>query len=158
MSGLPADATVRLRYVRIGKGDVMRWVGGDMRSGDRACWTLDKARGLVYTVAGIKNGYVNFFKYDRVEGGKLGLIDDFLSLIEDKQSSRFAGDIYTIIRSSTASQPDDFTSVVCFAYHYFYGAVMRQYPRMDYLKGTNIKELSEDLIARIEGDEIENTT
>ena len=123
-----------------------------MTTGGKAGYNLDKARGLMWLISLIKNEYVNFFRYDTDEGVKLGLIDDFLSLAEDKQRTRFSSDVYTIIRVSSSPQPDDFTSVCCYGVHYFYGAKLREYPRINYLRNSNIQELDMKLIAEIEGD------
>ena len=65
------------------------------------------------------------------------------------------GDVYTIIRASSSAQPDDFADVICYATHYFYGGILRQYPQINYSRGSNVTEMSKDLISRIEGIEEE---
>jgi len=155
MLGVPDDVFCRIYYCRIRRGAIAQWVAGDMRTGDRSGYNLDKARGLMWLISFIKQGYVRFFQYDTVEGGKLGLVDDFLSLVEDKHSTNFASDVYTIIRSATSQQPDDFTACCCYGVHYFYTHVLRgKYPEIQYLSYSNIKELKQELIDQIEGTEI----
>ena len=156
MCGVPRNVFCRMFYHRLGRGSVCKWVPGDSRTGERAGYNLDKSRGLMWTVSLIKNGYINFFKYDTVDGGKLGLIDDFLSLIEDKMATRFASDVYTIMRASSSAQPDDFSACVCYAVHFFYAHVLRgRYPQINYLANTNITELNKDLVSLIEGEDFD---
>ena len=153
MCGVPSDAFSRMFYVRLARGSILKWNAGDTRIGTRSGHNLDKARSLMWLISLIKNDYVHFFRYDTVPGGKLGLVDDFLSLIEDKHSHDFASDVYTIIRSSSSKQPDDFTAACNYAVHYFYGVYLRsQYPNLDYLRGSNVAELDARLIEQIEGD------
>ena len=152
MCGVPSDAFRRMFYVRLARGSIVKLASGDMRIGTRSGHNLDKARSLMWLISLIKNDYVHFFRYDTVPGGKLGLVDDFLSLIEDKHSHDFASDVYTIIRSSSSKQPDDFTAACNYAVHYFYGVYLRQYPNLDYLRGSNVAELDARLIEQIEGD------
>jgi hypothetical protein len=155
MCGLPDNAFCRMYYVRLGRGAVTKWVPGDITSGEKPGYNLDKARGLMWLIAFIKNNYVRFFKYDTIDGGKLGLVDDFLSLVEDKHSTNFASDVYTIIRSAQSMQPDDFTACCCYAVHYFYAHCMRgKYPQISYLANSNIKELTQELVEQIDGTEI----
>jgi hypothetical protein len=147
MCNIPDEAFCRVYYIRVGRGSICRWNPGDTRTGARAGYQLDKARGLMWLISYIKNGYMHFFQYDSFDGGKLGLINDFLSLIEDKQRQSFVSDVYTIIRASSSPQPDDFTACCCYALHYFYAHVLRgQYPQIDYLANSNIQELSADLL------------
>ena len=156
VGGMPDEVFCRMYYVRLGRGSITKWKAGDMTTGERSGYSLDKARGLFWLISYIKSGHVHFFKYDTIDGGKLGLIDDFLSLIEDKHSRDFSADVYTIIRASSSAQPDDFTACCCYGLHYFYAHVMRgKYPKIDYATPTNIKELTQDLIIQIEGEDIE---
>lgn len=150
MCGVPTETFVRMFYVALGHGHILKFKPGDMRLGTRSGFNVDKARSLMWLVTFIKQGYVHFFKYDTVPGGKLGLVDDFLSLIEDKQRHDFHSDVYRIIRASNSKQPDDFTAAVNYAVHYFYGSKLREYPKIDYLSGSNIIELDAEFIKRIE--------
>jgi hypothetical protein len=152
MCGLPNEVFARMFYVRLARGHIMKFKPGDERIGTLSGYNLDKARGLMWLISLIKHGYIHFFEYDTVPGGKLGLVDDFLSLVEDKHSHDFASDVYTIIRSSSSKQPDDFTAAVNYLTHYYYGVQLREYPRINYLRNSNISELSMDLIRDIEGD------
>jgi hypothetical protein len=152
MCNVPFEVFCRMFYVRLGRGSVMQWKAGDMRSGETAGYNLDKARGLMWLISLIKNNYIHFFQYDGEGDGKLGLVNDFLSLIEDKQGTRFASDVYTIIRASNSKQPDDFTACCCYAVHYYYGDYLKKYPNIDYLANSNVDELDVNLIKEIEGD------
>jgi hypothetical protein len=86
MCGFPQDLFVRMFYVRLSRGHIMKFRPGDSRTGELSGWNLDKARGLMWLISLIKQGFIKFFEYDTKESGKLGLVDDFLSLIEDKHS------------------------------------------------------------------------
>jgi hypothetical protein len=63
-----------------------------MRTGENSGWNLDKARGLMWLISLIKNGFIKFFQYDTTESGKLGLVDDFLSL------DWVGGGVHTVIK------------------------------------------------------------
>lgn len=73
-------------------------------------WAVDKARSLVTTCMAIKYGLIRFFQYDYVSADQPGLLEDFLSLIEEKVDSRLGSDTYVIVRNP--NKPDDFAHSV----------------------------------------------
>ena len=152
MSGLHEGMFCRMYYHRLGRGAIVKWTPGNINLQEKPGYILDKTRCVLWLISFIKNGYVRFFKYDSVSGGKLSLIDDFLSLVEDKHST-FTSDVYTIIRSAQSQQPDDFVHSCCYAVHYFYAHQMKgKYPKIQYLANSNVTELTNELVAQIEGE------
>jgi hypothetical protein len=156
MNGVPDEAFIRMNYVRIGNGSIMRFKPGDMREGLRAHWNLDKARSLLYLCQYIKSGWVKFFQYDAVDGGKSSLVTDFLSLVEDKHNSLFGSDVYTIIRDTATHKPDDFTASCNYAANWLWGGPGRRYPQLRVVGAIQPQELSDELIRKVEGDFQEN--
>jgi hypothetical protein len=76
----------------------------------RAHWRWEKARGLQTVAFCIQKGWIRFFKYDGGDKTRKGLINDFLALVEDRKSSRFGSDTYSIIRAK--GMTDDFAQAV----------------------------------------------
>lgn len=76
----------------------------------RDWYSVDKSRSLVTTCMCIKYGLIRFFEYDHLNAASPGLLHDFLSLIEEKVTSRLATDAYYI--TSNPNAPDDFAQAV----------------------------------------------
>lgn len=150
MMGMPELCFVRVNYVRIGNGALMRYHKYDQLTGEKSHWVLDKARSLLYLCNYIRDGYIKFFRYDTTDQGKPGLIDDFLSLVEDKTRTDFGSDIYTVIRDDVRG-PDDFTAATNYGSQYLWAEVAKKWP--DYQKvrrSQRIGEVAKELINEIE--------
>jgi hypothetical protein len=151
MYGVPLAVFVRVNYCRIGNGHLMKYHPAKAKTGELGHWNLDKARSLSWLCEYIKHGFIHFFQYDTSDGAKPGLIDDFLSLIEDKTRTELGSDIYSIIRDKTRDEPDDFTAAVNYGCQYFWGVVMKRYPEWSSMEiSTHMHEISEELINEIE--------
>jgi intein/homing endonuclease len=156
MLGVPEEAICRLGYTRISTGALMRFHNYDSNTGEPAHWTLDKSRSLLHTCQYIKHGFVNFFQYDAIAGQKSGLIDDFLSLYEEKIPSRGSADIYVIGRDKEKHIPDDFADAVNYAAMYLWGVYFQKWPDIK-LSASNIKALTEELLAEFDSETLEET-
>ena len=76
----------------------------------RDWYSVDKSRSLVTVCQCIKNGIIRFFQYDHKGADDAGLLHDFLSLIEEKATSRIGTDPYYI--TSNPNMSDDFAQAV----------------------------------------------
>jgi hypothetical protein len=108
-AGFEEHLTVPVRYVRTGYSDLMRKIPPSPIC-SRTIYHLDKARSLLYTTQAIKLGMIRFFEYEEAEDDNPTLVDDFLALVQEKNETRVAGDIYSIF--SNKSRPDDFAQAV----------------------------------------------
>jgi hypothetical protein len=152
---VPSSAICRLGYTRISTGALMRAHNYNSDTGEPEHWTLDKSRSLLHTCQYIKHGFINFFLYDAIAGQKSGLIDDFLSLYEEKLPTRGSADIYVIGRDKEKHIPDDFADAVNYGAMYLWGIFRRQYPKITF-SSSNIKELTTDLLAELDGETMDN--
>jgi len=73
-------------------------------------YTMDRNRALSYACQFIQSGVIRFFKYDYHGSEDVGLLHDFLNLIEDKKESAVGRDSYKILRDPAG--PDDFAQAV----------------------------------------------
>ena len=73
-------------------------------------YTMDRNRALNYCCQFIKSHVVRFFQYDHRGSEDIGLLHDFLNLIEDKAESGSGRDHYRILRDPAG--PDDFAQAV----------------------------------------------
>ena len=71
---------------------------------------MDRNRALNYCCQFIKSRIIRFFQYDYKGSADVGLIHDFLNLIEDKTDSGNGRGSYKILRDP--SGPDDFAQAV----------------------------------------------
>ncbi len=110
-AGMPEERCIPVAYQRVTAGAMMTLKPFNQNTGKRSHHVLDKTRSLQFTCQLIRHQFVRFFEYDYKGPDNAGLLHDFLSLIEDKQSSRFAQDLATIIRNEKAG-PDDFAHAV----------------------------------------------
>lgn len=76
----------------------------------RSHYTMDRNRALNYCCQFIKSNVIRFFQYDYRGSEDVGLIRDFLNLIEDKKSGGSGRDSYKILRDPAG--PDDFAQAV----------------------------------------------
>jgi hypothetical protein len=73
-------------------------------------YTMDRNRALNYCCQFIKSHIIRFFQYDHKGSEDVGLLHDFLNLIEDKAESGSGRDHYRILRDPAG--PDDFAQAV----------------------------------------------
>jgi hypothetical protein len=144
LAGVPENRIIPISYVRFGVGPMMRFVKFNPNNGQRAHHRLDKSRSLVNTTQLISSGHIRFFKYDYQGVDKPGLLNDFLSLVEDFISSRTAADTYTIVRDERIG-PDDFADAV----NYAACAIFHQAKRWPDVAELKKIELPEDLLKEI---------
>lgn len=76
----------------------------------RSHYTMDRNRALNYCCQFVKSNVIRFFKYDYKGSEDVGLLHDFLNLIEDKGESGAGRDSYKILRDPAG--PDDFAQAV----------------------------------------------
>lgn len=111
-AGVPLERLVPVQYVRAASASLMQFVPPTPIH-DRGYFRLDKTRSLLYMFHGLKTGAVRTFRYARRVGGAdedPGLLGDMLALVEEKTSTRLAGDLYVITRNPRLS--DDFAQAL----------------------------------------------
>jgi hypothetical protein len=108
-SGLPARSLLPVSYVGPARGDIIVY-RPPTATHTRGYYTMDRNRALNYCCQFIKSGVIRFFDYDYVGAENVGLLHDFLNLIEDKSASGAGRDNYKILRDP--SGPDDFAQAV----------------------------------------------
>lgn len=108
-AGFDLNRVMPIEYVRAASGAMIKHVPASILH-NRGRYRLDKTRSLLWTCQAIKLDMLRFFKYDYVNDDNSGLMHDFLALVEEKNESRLAGDIYTIVRNQMLS--DDFAQAV----------------------------------------------
>lgn len=111
-AGLDPQFIMPISYIRASRGPIMRYMPQNPNTEQRSYYQVDKARSLVQTCQLIKYGRLRFFEYDYRDQESPGLINEFLSLVENVIESRTGMDVYTVIRSSRTSLPDDFAQMV----------------------------------------------
>lgn len=108
-SGLPAHSLLPVAYTGPAKGDIIVYKP-PTQTHNRGHYTMDRNRALNYCCQFIKSGVIRFFDYDYRGAEDVGLLHDFLNLIEDKTESGTGRDNYKILRDP--SGPDDFAQAV----------------------------------------------
>lgn len=108
-AGFDLNRVMPIEYIRAASGAMIKHVPASILH-NRGRYRLDKTRSLLWTCQAIKLDMLRFFKYDYVNDDNSGLMHDFLALVEEKNESRLAGDIYTIVRNQMLS--DDFAQAV----------------------------------------------
>lgn len=110
-AGFPVDRLTPYEYVRSSRQKIVLKVP-PKRGMPRRYWKLDKARGMLMTIAGIKQGRVRFFEDDYRSREDRGLLRHFLALTERKgeMSDYHLNPVYSIGRKPGAS--DDFAQAV----------------------------------------------
>jgi hypothetical protein len=109
---------------------------------------MDRNRALNYTCQFIKSNIIRFFQYDYKGGEDVGLLHDFLNLIEDKGESGSGRDPYKILRDP--SGPDDFAQAVTM------GTMMlfQMHGRWPDLSAYEDVHISEDVIMSTRGTQV----
>lgn len=140
-AGLDATRTIPMVYIRAGSGPIMRMVPRNLRTQQRQHFRVDKNRSLHMLALLIKYKRVKFFDYDGSGDEKASLLRDFLSLVEDRLTSRIGLDIQTVIQNKAAG-PDDFAQAVnmgvCALFH-----KIQRWPDLSDIAGL---ELTEEVI------------
>lgn len=108
-AGVPLTRLMPIAYVGSASHNVMAHVPASPLH-PRDHYRADKTRTLLYTAACIKRQYLRFFQDDFKDASNVGILRDFLNLIEEKVSSKLARDIYRIYGSGAG--PDDFAQAV----------------------------------------------
>lgn len=145
-AGLPANRMIPIALDRAAVGAMMRRKNANLQTGQRMHYRVDKARSLVLLCDLIRYGWIKFFEYDYKGVEQAGLIHDFLGLTEDMVDSRLGGTIYTVIRSTQATNPDDFAQAcnIGMCAHYW---MKRRWPDMKIVTNTSI---TKEMLAAIE--------
>jgi hypothetical protein len=108
-AGVPYERIIPIQYVRAASSKIMSVVK-PTNNNPRLYYRVDKTRSLLTTCAAIRTKRVKFFKYDYRSTDDIGLIHDFLALVEQKTETRIGSDMYTITRNPQLS--DDFAQAV----------------------------------------------
>lgn len=114
-SGVDRRVLVPIQYVGGGATSLMTRVAGTQRN-IRTYYRLNKSRSLLYTISAIRTRLIRFFAYDYVDAENAGMIEDFLSLYEERIEHKSGSNIYVIDRNQ--SMMDDFaqaTNIGCAA-------------------------------------------
>jgi len=109
-AGMPLARNMPIQYTGSSRQDLLVPIPAS-ETNHRAHWRLDKTRALHYTIAAIRLGRIRFFQHDRVDNDNIGLVEDFLQLVEHRTKLEIAGgDMYRI--QSNGRGPDDFAQAV----------------------------------------------
>lgn len=108
-AGLRPQQLLPVAYTGPAKGDIIIYKP-PTQTHTRAHYTMDRNRALNYCCQFIKSGVLKFFEYDYRGSEDIGLLHDFLNLIEDKAESGTGRDTYKILRDPAG--PDDFAQAV----------------------------------------------
>lgn len=108
-AGLKPHQLLPVSYTGPAKGDIIIFKP-PTQTHNRAHYTMDRNRALNYCCQFIKSGVLRFFEYDYRGSDDVGLLHDFLNLIEDKTESGTGRDNYKILRDPAG--PDDFAQAV----------------------------------------------
>lgn len=118
-AGLPLHQIIPVSYVRASSSSIMKEKPENERTGQRMYYTMDKTRSLMQTCELIRYRRLLFFQYDHRGSTQQGLINDFLTLVEDTVDSRTGTPITTIIKAGNSKSgkkastgPDDFAQAV----------------------------------------------
>lgn len=104
-SGLAKDRIVPVVYAGPSKGGLVEFRPSTPKQ-FRSYYSMDRNRALNYMCQFVKSGIIRFFKYDYVDKDNVGLLNDFVNLIEDKRDSASGRTVYRIARDPYG--PDDF--------------------------------------------------
>lgn len=108
-AGVPEKMFIGFDYKSVTRDTIMKFIPADNWD-IRAHYRVDKTRTLLTTINAIKFGLLRFFRYDNHGEADPGLLDDFLSLTEEKVEMDNGSDRYYIRRM--LSSPDDFAHAV----------------------------------------------
>lgn len=110
-SGVPPQALVPVVYTPPSYGTLVRYVPFNVRNQQKAHLKVDKSRSLAMTCACIRYGWMRFFSLGANQDVVDTVLNDFLTLVEEKSARKTAGDLY-IIRHDSMLGPDDFAHAV----------------------------------------------
>jgi len=108
-AGVPMNNILPVAYTGPAKGGLIHFKPAT-NVHPRAHHQMDRNRALNYCCQFIKSGIIRFFQYDYAGSEDVGLLHDFLNLIEDKTSTGTGKDKYKILRDPAG--PDDFAQAV----------------------------------------------
>lgn len=108
-AGLNPNNILPVAYTGPAKGGLVQFKP-PTENHPRAHYQMDRNRALNYTCQFIKSQVIRFFQYDYHGSEDVGLLHDFLNLIEDKGESGSGRDPYKILRDPAG--PDDFAQAV----------------------------------------------
>ncbi len=107
--GIRPHSLLPVAYVGPARGDIIVYKP-PTPGHSRGYYQMDRNRALNYCCQFIKSGVVKFFQYDYRGSEDVGMLHDFLNLIEDKAESGSGRDSYRILRDPAG--PDDFAQSV----------------------------------------------
>lgn len=108
-AGLSLNNILPVAYTGPAKGGLVQFKAATDNH-PRAHYQMDRNRAINYTCQFIKSQVIRFFQYDYHGSEEIGLLHDFLNLIEDKGESGSGRDPYKILRDPAG--PDDFAQAV----------------------------------------------
>lgn len=108
-AGLDINNILPVAYTGPARGGLIQFKAA-VPNHPRSHYTMDRNRALNYCCQFIKSNVIRFFKYDYKGSEDVGLLHDFLNLIEDKSDSGAGRDSYKILRDPAG--PDDFAQAV----------------------------------------------
>jgi len=108
-AGLNPNNILPVAYTGPAKGGLIHFKPAT-ENHPRSHYTMDRNRALNYCCQFIKSQVIRFFQYDYHGSEDIGLMHDFLNLIEDKGESGSGRDPYKILRDPAG--PDDFAQAV----------------------------------------------
>lgn len=142
--GLPRDRILPVAYTGPAKGGLIVFKPATEKH-PRAHYAMDRNRALNYCCQFVKSGVLRFFEYDYRGSDDVGLLHDFLNLIEDKSESASGRDTYKILRDPAG--PDDFAQAVTMGSMMLFQMAGR-FPDLSAYKDIS---LSEDVVASTQG-------
>lgn len=143
-AGLSLNNILPVAYIGPAKGGLILYKP-PTRLHPRGHYAMDRNRALNYCCQFIKSGIVRFFQYDYKGTSDVGLLHDFLNLIEDKTDTGIGKSKYKILRDP--SGPDDFAQAVTMGTMMIY-QMHGKWPNMAAYEDV---EVSEDVIMSTRG-------
>lgn len=143
-AGLSLNNILPVAYIGPAKGGLILYKP-PTRLHPRGHYAMDRNRALNYCCQFIKSGIVRFFQYDYKGTSDVGLLHDFLNLIEDKTDTGIGKSKYKILRDP--SGPDDFAQAVTMGTMMIY-QMHGKWPNMAAYEDV---EVSEDVIMSARG-------
>jgi len=108
-AGLNPNNILPIAYTGPARGSIIQFKPAT-ENHPRHHYAMDRNRALNYCCQFIKSNVLRFFEYDYHGSEDIGLLHDFLNLIEDKGESGAGRDSYKILRDPAG--PDDFAQAV----------------------------------------------
>lgn len=146
-AGLDINNILPVAYTGPAKGGLILYKPANDNH-PRSHYTMDRNRAINYCCQFIKSRVIKFFQYDYKGSEDIGLLHDFLNLIEDKSESGAGRDSYKILRDPAG--PDDFAQAVTMGTMMLY-QMHGQWPDLSAYEDVNV---SEDVIMSTRGQQI----